>query len=60
MADDITFYDEIESYCSQLSTAPGGSIDLHVSTKAASFDVVVERWGGAREVVWKSLGNPGV
>jgi hypothetical protein len=32
MADDITFYDEIESYCSRLSTAPGGSIDLHVST----------------------------
>jgi hypothetical protein len=49
MADDITFYDEIESYCSQLSTAPGGSIGLHVSTKAAMFDVVVERWGGARE-----------
>jgi hypothetical protein len=60
MTDNITFYDEIESYCSQLSTAPGGSIDLHVSTRAATFDVVVERWGGERDVVWKSLGNPGV
>jgi hypothetical protein len=60
MTDNITFYDEIESYCAQLSTAPGGSIDLHVSTKAAAFDVVVERWGGERDVVWKSLGNPGV
>ncbi|MGA1555118.1 MAG: N,N-dimethylformamidase beta subunit family domain-containing protein, partial [Ilumatobacteraceae bacterium] len=54
MADDVTFFDEIEAYCGRLTHRPGESVDLHVSTRAASFDVVVERWGAEREVVWRS------
>lgn len=54
MADDVTFYDEIEAYCGRLSYRPGERMTLHVSTTAPTYDVVVERWGATREEVWRS------
>ncbi|MEJ7801696.1 MAG: N,N-dimethylformamidase beta subunit family domain-containing protein [Ilumatobacter sp.] len=52
MADDQTFHDEIEGYCTPLSCPPGGTVSLRVSTRAARYHVTVERWGAEREVVW--------
>ena len=54
MADDVTFHDDIEAYCGRLSVRPGGRVDLHVSTRRPSFDVVVERWGAERVEVWRN------
>lgn len=54
MADDVTFFDDIEAYCGRLSYRPGETVGLHVSTKAPSYDVVIERWGATREEVWRS------
>ena len=48
MADEITFYDEIEGYAGRLSCRPGEPMPIHVSTRADRYDVTVERWGGAR------------
>ncbi len=59
MADDITFYDDIEAYCGRLSVAQGQEVSLHVSTKAATYDVTIERWGATRERVWDQAGLPG-
>lgn len=59
MADDITFYDEIEGYAGALSCRAGESVPLHVSTTAATFDVVVERWGAERVEVWSAEGVAG-
>ena len=56
MADDITFYDEIEAYCSALSVIAGNAVDVHVSTPHARFDMHVERWGSEREVVFATTG----
>ena len=55
-----TFYDEIEAYCSRLSVPAGGTLGLHVSTRAATFDLVIERWGAEREVVHTATGIEGV
>ena len=52
MSDDQTFHDEIEGYAGRLSYAPGDTVTLHVSTRAAGFDVEVERWGARREPTW--------
>jgi hypothetical protein len=52
VSDDQTFWDDIEGYCDRLSCLPGDSLALHVSTKAARYDVTVERWGARRDVVW--------
>ena len=52
--DDLTFYDDIEGYCSTLSVVAGSSIGVHVSTKSTEFTVTVERWGATRNVVWSS------
>ena len=52
--DDLTFYDDIEGYCSTLSVVAGSPIGLHVSTKSSEFSVTVERWGATRELVWSS------
>ena len=52
--DDLTFYDDIEGYCSTLSVVAGSPIGLHVSTKSSEFRVTVERWGATRDVVWSS------
>ena len=52
MADDQTFHDDIEGYAGRLSYRPGDTVTLHVSTRAARFDVVIERWGGTREARW--------
>ena len=49
MADDPTFYDDIEAYCGALSYRCGDDIELHVSTRAASYEVVIERWGATRD-----------
>ncbi|MEE9414374.1 MAG: N,N-dimethylformamidase beta subunit family domain-containing protein [Acidimicrobiales bacterium] len=54
MADDVTFYDEIEGYCGELSYVQGDELTLHVSAKTERFDVVIERWGAARTEVWRS------
>lgn len=54
MADDITGYDEIEGYCARLSCAAGESLPVHASTRHDTFDVTVERWGAARELVWSA------
>ncbi len=59
MADDITFYDEIEAYAGALSCRAGDPMPLHVSTRASSFDVVVERWGSERVVVSRVDGVDG-
>ena len=59
MADDQTFHDDIEGYCSALSCAPGESMPLHVSTRASSYDVRVERWGATRDVLWTATDLPG-
>ncbi len=59
MADDITFYDEIEAYPGFLSYAPGDMVDLHVSCRSDAFDVRIERWGGDRQVVWEADSIPG-
>jgi hypothetical protein len=54
VADDVTFYDDIEAYCGRLSYRTGENVEVHVSTKAAAYDVVVERWGATRVEVWRS------
>lgn len=56
MADDLTFFDEIEAYTGRLSYRPGETVEVHVSTKASAYDVVVERWGATRDEVWRSDG----
>ncbi len=58
-ADDQTFHDVIEGYCGALSYAPGETATVHVSTRAASYDVVVERWGAERSLVWAARDLPG-
>ncbi len=57
--DDQTFYDDIEGYCGRLSCAPGDAAELHVSTRAERFDVLVERWGATRDRVWTASDVPG-
>ena len=52
MADDPTFYDEIEAYCSSLSVASGDTIGVHVSSRHGHVDVTVERWGASRTQVY--------
>ncbi len=54
MADDQTFHDDIEGYCTPLSVDAGQPVRLHVSTEHGRFDVVIERWGGERERVWSA------
>lgn len=56
MADDVTFYDDIEAYCGRLSYRPGEQVEIHVSTRTASFEVVIERWGATRNEVWRTSG----
>ena len=58
-ADDQTFHDVIEAYCGALSYAPGETMTVHVSTHAAAYDVVVERWGGERTIAWAANTVPG-
>jgi len=52
MADDVTFYDEIEAYCAKLSYRQGEQLELHVSCRTPNYDVKIERWGATRETVW--------
>ena len=59
MADDQTFHDEIEGYCTPLSSS-GEAVQLRVSTRADRYDVAVERWGRQRETVWRADELPGV
>ena len=59
MADDPTFYDDIECYPGQLSYQPGATVQLHVSTNASSFGTTVDRWGAGRETVWQADSTPG-
>ena len=49
--DDQTFYDDIEGYCGKLSYEAGDAVELHVSSRSASFSVQVERWGATRDAV---------
>ena len=58
-ADDQTFHDTIEGYCGALSYAPGETVALHVSTHASAYDVVIERWGAERELVWAANDRSG-
>ena len=58
MADDQTFHDEIEAYCTPLSSG-GEAVALRVSTRADRYDVVVDRWGRRRDTVWRSEALPG-
>ena len=57
--DDQTFWDEVEAYCGRLSIKAGQSVPLHVSTICDQFEVMVERWGAERTVVWRSEPQPG-
>jgi hypothetical protein len=59
VSDDITFHDEIEGYCGRLSYRAGSIATLHVST-IHRYDVVVERWGATREVVWECRDVEGI
>ncbi len=59
MDDGVTFYDEIEAYCSALSGAPGSAMGVHVSTRHRSFAVTVERWGAKRTLVHSATDVPG-
>jgi hypothetical protein len=59
VTDDQTFHDAIEGYCGHLSYRPGEVVELHVSTRAARFDVTVERWGASRQQRWSAFGVPG-
>lgn len=52
--DDLTFYDDIEAYCTPLSCAQGETVSVHVSTRRALVHAVVERWGAARVEMWRS------
>lgn len=58
-ADDQTFLDDIEAYCGRLSCDAGDLMPLHVSTRAATFDVVVQRWGAQKATVWEQTGVTG-
>ncbi len=57
--DDITFWDDIEGYCGSLSYRQGDELDLHVSCKAATYSIEIERWGARRERVWSTTGVAG-
>ena len=59
MANDITHYDAIEAYCTQLSYAAGETVGLCVSSGSSQFDVSVSRWGAERDVVWTATGLHG-
>jgi len=59
MDDLVTFFDDIEAYCSALSVAPGDVLGVHVSTRCSVFDVQVERWGAERVVVHEQSGLRG-
>lgn len=54
----VEFVDDIEVYCSALSARAGESIDLHVSSKHAAFDLRVERWGATRQEVFTAKDVP--
>ena len=54
MTDDITRYDAVEAYCSELSVVPGATIALHVSSRADRYGVEIHRWGASRELVWSA------
>ncbi len=49
----------IDGYCFPRSAVPGGSLPLHVSTDAATFDVEIVREGATRDVVWRAEGVRG-
>ena len=59
-SDDQTFHDDIEGYCGELSYPVGAAVGLHVSTRSATFDVRVERWGASREHVWAATDVAGI
>ena len=59
MADDITFYDEIEAYCGRLSYKNNELVTLHVSSKAETYAVDISRWGAVKEPVWSASDLPG-
>ena len=58
-ADDQTFVDDIEGYPGSLSIVPGQDLALHVSTRAESWSVRIERWGAERVVVYEEAGLAG-
>ncbi len=59
MADDPTFHDDIEGYAGALSCRTGETVELHVSCKTDTFDLLIERWGSSRIVVHEESGLPG-
>lgn len=59
MADDPTFFDDIEGYCAQLSYGAKDRVVVHVSTKQPLFDVVIAREGLEPEIVWEATGVEG-
>ena len=58
-ADDQTFHDDIEGYCSALSCLPGSALGVHVSSRRDRYDLRVERWGATRELLWEARDLPG-
>ena len=59
-ADDITHYDPVEGYAGRLSYVAGDEVTLHVSSRAAVFDVTIHRFGARRELVWEATRCAGV
>jgi hypothetical protein len=59
VTDNITHYDAVEAYCSQLSYAPGETAELHVRCTTDRYDVAVFRWGAERIAVWSVAGLVG-
>ncbi len=60
MTHTVTHFDAIEGYSERPSYAPGEVARLCTSTAAATYDVMIERWGAARERVWAATGLAGV
>jgi hypothetical protein len=60
VTDTVTHYDAIEAYSEQPSYLPGSTARLCTSTRAALFDITVERCGASRELVWSATGLTGI
>ena len=52
----FTAYPSVEGYADRQSYAPGDTVDVHCSGRAASVTVTVTRVGAERTEVWRSAG----
>jgi hypothetical protein len=52
--------DNIQGYLSEYSAVQGGSLELYVSTTAATYDIYIKKIGIADVIVDSQLGVPGI